>query len=68
MSFSLPETLPDDVLQKMYAPAKADDPVIEDPTTLEQYDAFLLGIPTRYGTFPAQWKVSGAGTAMRPGC
>lgn len=41
----------------MYAPGPAKDvPVIEDPATLEQYDGFLLGIPTRYGNFPAQWK------------
>lgn len=40
----------------MYAPAKPDYPVI----TLEQFasfDAYLFGIPTRYGTMPAQWKV-----------
>ncbi|CRK36828.1 hypothetical protein BN1708_020134, partial [Verticillium longisporum] len=28
----------------------------EDPSVLAEYDAFLLGIPTRYGNFPAQWK------------
>jgi NAD(P)H dehydrogenase (quinone) len=39
----------------MYAPAKSDYPVI-DPATLATYDAFLFGIPTRYGNFPAQWK------------
>lgn len=39
----------------MHAPAKSDYPVA-DPTTLEKYDAFLFGIPTRYGNFPAQWK------------
>ena len=26
------------------------------PELLEQYDAFLFGIPTRYGNFPAQFK------------
>ena len=42
----------------MHAPPKASDvPVLEDPATLEQYDGWLLGIPTRYGNFPAQWKV-----------
>jgi len=41
----------------MYAPAKPTDvPVLEDPAVLAEYDAFLLGIPTRYGNFPAQWK------------
>jgi NAD(P)H dehydrogenase (quinone) len=53
----IPETLSEEVLGKMYAPAKPTDiPVLEDPATLEQYDAFLLGVPTRYGNFPAQWK------------
>lgn len=52
------ETLPQNVLDKMHAPPKASDvPVIEDPAILEQYDGWLLGIPTRYGNFPAQWKV-----------
>jgi NAD(P)H dehydrogenase (quinone) len=41
----------------MYAPAKnAAIPTLDDPAVLEQYDAFLLGIPTRYGNFSAQWK------------
>jgi NAD(P)H dehydrogenase (quinone) len=40
----------------MYAPPKAADVPIADPATLEKYDAFLFGIPTRYGNFPAQWK------------
>lgn len=55
--YQIPETLPADVLQKMHAPAQsADIPLLEDPATLQEYDAFLLGIPTRYGNFPAQWK------------
>jgi multimeric flavodoxin WrbA len=39
----------------MHAAPKSDIPVA-DAKTLEQYDAFLFGIPTRYGNFPAQWK------------
>lgn len=39
----------------MHAPPKSKYP-IADPTALEKYDAFLFGIPTRYGNFPAQWK------------
>ncbi|KAJ9152065.1 Minor allergen Alt a 7 [Pleurostoma richardsiae] len=55
--YQIPETLPEEVLAKMYAPPKPTDiPVLEDPATLEQYDGILFGIPTRYGTFPAQWK------------
>jgi multimeric flavodoxin WrbA len=39
----------------MHAPAKSTYPTIT-PEILETYDAFLFGIPTRYGNFPAQWK------------
>ncbi|KAF8267164.1 flavoprotein-like protein [Lactarius quietus] len=49
------ETLPQEVLTKMYAPPKPDYPVLA-PKDLEHYDAILFGIPTRYGNFPAQWK------------
>jgi NAD(P)H dehydrogenase (quinone) len=54
--FQVPETLDDTILAKMRAPAKPDYPVI----TLEEfatYDAYLFGIPTRFGTMPGQWKV-----------
>ncbi|KAK5632749.1 hypothetical protein RRF57_008463 [Xylaria bambusicola] len=55
--YQIPETLSAEVLAKMHAPGQsADIPLLEDPAVLEQYDAFLLGIPTRYGNFPAQWK------------
>lgn len=53
----IPETLSEEVLAKMHAPPKsADIPVLDDPAVLTQYDGFLLGIPTRYGNFPGQWK------------
>ncbi|KAJ7260179.1 flavoprotein-like protein [Mycena rebaudengoi] len=51
----VPETLPKEMLDKMYAPAKSDHPEIT-PTILATYDAFLMGVPTRFGNFPAQWK------------
>ncbi|KAI8629776.1 minor allergen Alt a 7 [Xylariaceae sp. FL1651] len=55
--YQIPETLSNEILAKMHAPGQsADIPLLEDPKTLQEYDAFLLGIPTRYGTFPAQWK------------
>ncbi|KAK5992943.1 Minor allergen Alt a 7 [Cladobotryum mycophilum] len=55
--YQIAETLPDEVLTKMHAPPKPTDvPILEDPNTLKDYDAFLFGIPTRYGNFPAQWK------------
>ncbi|KAG5652639.1 Minor allergen Alt a 7 [Sphagnurus paluster] len=53
--FQVPETLPQEVLTKMYAPPKPDYPVI-DLEEFAKYDAYLFGIPTRYGTMPAQWK------------
>ncbi|KAJ5764746.1 NADH-quinone oxidoreductase [Penicillium odoratum] len=49
------ETLPQEVLAKMYAPPKSHYPVA-DPNKLLEYDALLLGIPTCFGNFPAQWK------------
>ena len=52
----VPETLPQEVLALMHAPPKPDYPVIE-PAQLAEFDGFLLGVPTRYGTMPAQWKV-----------
>jgi len=53
--FQVPETLPQEVLTKMHAPPKSNIPVV-DAKILESYDAFLFGIPTRYGNYPAQWK------------
>jgi len=42
----------------MHAPPKDSSiAVLTDPLELTKYDAFLFGIPTRYGNFPAQWKV-----------
>ena len=40
----------------MHAPPKSESIPVVDAKVLEQYDAFLFGIPTRYGNFPAQWK------------
>jgi len=53
--YQVAETLPEEVLNKMHAPPKSDIPIIT-PDILKTYDAFLFGIPTRYGNFPAQWK------------
>ncbi|ANB15924.1 Ycp4p [Sugiyamaella lignohabitans] len=53
--YQIPETLSSEILTKMHAPPKSDDPVIS-PADLTNYDAFLFGVPTRYGNFPAQWK------------
>jgi len=53
--YQVAETLPQEVLTKMHAPAKSDYPIIT-PDILASYDAFLFGVPTRYGNMPAQWK------------
>ncbi|EJC98015.1 NADH-quinone oxidoreductase, partial [Fomitiporia mediterranea MF3/22] len=51
----IPETLSEDILKLLKAPPKPSYPVLA-PDDLRNYDAFLLGIPTRYGNFPGQWK------------
>jgi NAD(P)H dehydrogenase (quinone) len=53
--YQIAETLPQEVLTKMYAPPKPNYPILA-PNDLAHYDAVLYGIPTRYGNFPAQWK------------
>nr|AVA17405.1 putative Per a allergen [Periplaneta americana] len=53
--FQVAETLPGDVLKAMHAAPKSSYPVATKEI-LEEYDAFLFGIPTRFGNFPAQWK------------
>ncbi|KAG9160908.1 hypothetical protein Leryth_008722 [Lithospermum erythrorhizon] len=49
------ETLPEEVLGKMYAPPKGDAPIIT-PNELGEADGFLFGFPTRFGMMPAQFK------------
>lgn len=53
--FQVPETLSSEVLSKMGAPPKSDDPVVTG-ADVTQYDGILFGVPTRFGTLPAQWK------------
>jgi len=40
----------------MHAPPQDTSIPFADPDMMTQYDAFLFGIPTRYGTYSAQWK------------
>lgn len=54
--FQVPETLSEEVLAKMHAPGQDKSIPIATIETLKEYDAFLFGIPTRFGNFPAQWK------------
>ncbi|KAF5316699.1 hypothetical protein D9619_006804 [Psilocybe cf. subviscida] len=53
--YQVPETLSEEILTLIHAPAKPDYP-IATPTTLTEYDGILFGIPTRYGSMPAQFK------------
>ncbi|KAI8076148.1 flavoprotein-like protein, partial [Thamnidium elegans] len=53
--FQVPETLSDNILEVLHAPPKPDIPVITIDE-LSNADAFMFGIPTRFGTFPAQLK------------
>lgn len=54
--FRIAETLPDEVLAKMHAPPKPNYPILP-AADLPSFDAFIFGVPTRYGNFPGQWKV-----------
>jgi len=40
----------------MHAPGADKAVPLATPETLTKYDAFLFGIPTRFGTYSAQWK------------
>jgi NAD(P)H dehydrogenase (quinone) len=51
--YQFQETLPEEVLTKMYAAPKKDYP-IATPETLKEADGILFGIPTRFGSAPAQ--------------
>lgn len=55
--YQVAETLPDEVLSKMYAPPKKDHPVISDPDTLAGYDGVMFGVSGRYGQVSSQIKV-----------
>jgi NAD(P)H-dependent FMN reductase len=54
--FQVRETLPQDVLEKMHAPPKAEDVPYISAADLVAADGFLFGMPTRFGGVPAQMK------------
>lgn len=58
--FQVPETLPESLTTKLGK--KPTNLPEADLSTLTDYDAFLFGIPTRYGNFPAQFKSFWDGT------
>ncbi|PVV02470.1 hypothetical protein BB560_003080 [Smittium megazygosporum] len=51
-----PETLSEEILTKMHAPAKDADIPSVTLQDLESADAIMFGFPTRYGNAPAQVK------------
>ncbi|KXN80672.1 Protoplast secreted protein 2 [Leucoagaricus sp. SymC.cos] len=53
--FQVPETLSNDVLGALHAPAKPSYDIMT-VNQLTEYDAFIFGIPTRFGNLPAQLK------------
>lgn len=53
--FQVEETLSPEILEKMHAPVKPDLPIIT-AAQLAEADGLLFGVPTRFGTPPAQIK------------
>ncbi|CAR25573.1 hypothetical protein ZYGR_0A01380 [Zygosaccharomyces rouxii] len=51
--FQVPETFDADTVKELGG--KPTNYPIANREVLEKYDAFLLGIPTRFGNMPAQW-------------
>jgi len=52
----IPETLPQEILDKMHAAPKNANHPVATPDDLKQFDAVIFGIPTRYGSPAAQVK------------
>ncbi|KAF8622977.1 hypothetical protein AX15_006575 [Amanita polypyramis BW_CC] len=53
--YQIAETLSSDVLGKLQAPPKPNYPIFGTADLLN-FDAYLFGIPTRFGNMPGQWK------------
>jgi NAD(P)H dehydrogenase (quinone) len=64
------ETAPEAVVQAAHFKTDTAHPMIEGPDALEDYDAIVVGAPTRYGRMPSQmaafWDTTG-GLWMRGG-
>ncbi|KAI9298231.1 NAD(P)H:quinone oxidoreductase, type IV [Neoconidiobolus thromboides FSU 785] len=54
--FQIPETVPKEILERIKAPAKPADVSVITAENLKEADGFLFGMPTRFGTLPAQQK------------
>ncbi|KAJ9608897.1 flavodoxin-like fold protein [Cladophialophora chaetospira] len=55
--YQIQESLSEEILGKMHAPAQDKSVPFATANALKEYDAFLFGIPTRYGNYSAQWKI-----------
>lgn len=53
--WQVPETLPDNVLEKTKAPPRNEVPIIT-PEQLGEADGFIFGFPSRFGMMAAQFK------------
>ena len=57
------ETAPDEVVKAAHFKTDTAHPVIEGPDALADYDAIIVGAPTRYGRMPSQmaafWDTTG---------
>jgi NAD(P)H dehydrogenase (quinone) len=57
------ETAPEEVVKAAHFKTDSAHPVIEGPDALAQYDAIIVGAPTRYGRMPSQmaafWDTTG---------
>ena len=64
------ETAPKEVIEAAHFKTDTAHPVIEGPDALAEYDAIMVGAPTRYGRMPSQmaafWDTTG-GLWMRGG-
>ena len=64
------ETAPKEVIEAAHFKTDTAHPVIEGPDALAEYDAIIVGAPTRYGRMPSQmaafWDTTG-GLWMRGG-
>ena len=52
--FQVQETLPAEILSKMGAPPKSDDPVAT-PNVIAEFDGIIFGVSARYGGLSAQF-------------
>jgi NAD(P)H dehydrogenase (quinone) len=54
--YQVAETLSEEILIKMHASSKNRDIPVIRPDQLPEADGFLFGMPTRFGSLPAQMK------------